>query len=764
MAQVLPFRQQAGEPLIAPTDWGFSQQSYAFLATKVVSSDRYRDLERKGMYFACSQHDHKRYNFDGVSISQGPYTVTQPLIGNLAAPFYIPLTQRRPSAPLRLGKQIVNSFTKLVFGEDRFPDIVCKQDEVTQDFLKALSEEAKLQVIMIQARDKAGSQGAVGISWYFHNGKPVVEVHDVKTLHVHAWADKSNWRPAHVTKCYKHRRPVWDADRKQIVDKEFWYRRDWTQKADILYVEVEAKSDSEPAWQIDEARSSVHGDGFCHLIWMQNVPDKECADGRPDYDGLYEKLDELDVLNSVVCRGTKSNCDPTLVLKMEQEAIGGAMVRKGTDHALAVGEDGAADYLEISGSGLKIAMELIAELKQQALDEAECVIPDPDKVAAGSVSSVTLQLVYAPMMSRTSLMRTTSASALQELLGQMLKVCRKRWTETETTEDEQGNAVEREVSNYLDLPPRVVEEPVVGEDGKETGEVSIEIEEREPGEGERFELSWGPYFKPNANDLQLTATTMSTATGGKAVVSQKAAVEVMAGILGKDPAQMLREIEQDNRTQMAVNGSMFGMPGSGDTMSEGDQQPPQAGQQLDPEAELEKGAKQEAEEHGLDDEAARKIASDHLAEDPAYYSRQPGLPPAEGGQQAPGGKPQASTDPFGGAEPAELSLTSSDLAIIVQVNVALKRYGLQPLAKADGSPDPDGFLTIAEFKAKRAKTVAEAAMADKGQDPSKPPPAAPPPFGAKGAPPPFGAKKPQAGAEEGADAGEQGKPPFPPKG
>lgn len=40
--------------------------------------------------------------------------------------------------------------------------------------------------------------------------------------------------------------------------------------------------------------------------------------------------------------------------------------------------------------------------------------------------------------------------------------------------------------------------------------------------------------------------------------------------------------------------------------------------------------------------------------------------------------------------------------------------GLPPKTLADGSPDPDGDLTVAEFKAKHGEVISDAADAESG--------------------------------------------------
>lgn len=69
--------------------------------------------------------------------------------------------------------------------------------------------------------------------------------------------------------------------------------------------------------------------------------------------------------------------------------------------------------------------------------------------------------------------------------------------------------------------------------------------------------------------------------------------------------------------------------------------------------------------------------------------------------------PTAPADPNAPAEPqnpigdSTLELTPSDLAQIVTVNEARESVKLPKLTLPDGSPDPDGELTIAEFRAKK---------------------------------------------------------------
>lgn len=87
------------------------------------------------------------------------------------------------------------------------------------------------------------------------------------------------------------------------------------------------------------------------------------------------------------------------------------------------------------------------------------------------------------------------------------------------------------------------------------------------------------------------------------------------------------------------------------------------------------------------------------------------------------------TDPLaveesGAGAPSEggsmLKLTASDLASIVKVNEARASVGLGPL------PGKEGEMTLPQFKATFASTIAAVANAERGTDPNAPPPEAPP--------------------------------------
>jgi len=142
-----------------------------FSSQRLLASERSRELEYNERYYKCTQHDHKGYDFDGRVMQQGNPKLYfgQSMIGD-QVPWYVPLMQRRPSAPYRIGRSTVNAFSAIVFGEHRFPSVNVAGDDESQDWLSSFIEYTELAHKMSGARTIGGSCGTVGLSWCFVDG------------------------------------------------------------------------------------------------------------------------------------------------------------------------------------------------------------------------------------------------------------------------------------------------------------------------------------------------------------------------------------------------------------------------------------------------------------------------------------------------------------------------------------------------------------------------------------------------------------------
>ena len=703
-----PWRQDAGPSAPTSTADGATQTASSFgLANTTVGPDydaagmlhceRVVELEYRASFYYARQHDWKIFDFAGRMVRPGKINATQPLIGGSMPSFYVPLDQRRPSTPYRLARKIVAAFTGMLFGHGRWPQIR-SDDPDTQDFVEALVKACTLEAKMIRARNIGGACGTVGLSWAFFEGEPRVQVHAGSRIHVLEWEDEEERVPAHVSKLTQVAREVWDPDKKQRVRKLFWKRRDWTREADVEFKEVEVKLKQDPWWAIDQERTCRHGDGFCHFVWVENLVDDETEggmDGLPDYSETYEAMNTLDTINSVIDRGAALNLDPTLCIQTDNDVMSGKMLRKGSDNALFTGANVQANYLELEGTSITTGSALVKDKKGQILETCECVVPDPDQVAAAGLSSVAMKMLYAPMLVKTDTQRYQYGQAVERLLGQMHRSAKAQMPNLKAQTDNEKylhlvpdgapEGTEPEPVEYtLALPPRIDQKPVLDERGEPTGEFTEEVIERTPGEG-RIWLEWGPYFKPTAKDVQEYTYGMTTANGNKPVLSQQTCVELSANLLDRDGVEEWKKVQEEQRQQARQDAlqqqAMY--------VGIGGEVPPGGG------------------------EAA-----------PGTLGLPSGGEPPETALPAPDGAPSAGAE---GSQPAgvlapqatgqttDLELAPTDIGKVVLVNEARERMGLGLLMNPEtGRPDPDGNLTIAEFTAKReAMAGAEAKVAEK---------------------------------------------------
>lgn len=695
---------------------------------RVLDTARYRELDRRQQYLENRQHDSKMVDFDGRPTPKASGAMaTQPLITPDKLPYLVPMRARRPSSPYRLGPSVVNAFTNLLFGKNRFPQLRVDADPKRHDFTQATSKLAGLSTKMIRARTLGGGMGSVGMSWSFVNGRPRAEVHNAKNIFVHEWADRSALIPAWATECYLFEKEVWDGTKQRWVTDWFWYRRDWTTDADVVFQPVLFdKAVEVPNWKVET--QNEHGEGGCHFHWCQNFPSEDDIDGYPDYDGLYESLDTLDIIYSVLARGGVANLDPTLVLKVKYDLVShGGGVKKGSDNALTVGETGDAKYLELAGSSIEIGLKLFDSKRRSTLETAGCIIPDPSEIAANGVSSVTIETLYEPMLGRAAILREQYGSLLTRICDQINSVASEKVgskVSVPVTNPDTGEESDEEQEVGLNYPPRVERVPVLDDEGNPTGEESVKLIEREPGEAGEVELQWPPWFAPTVDDIAKAAPALTAATAGKAFGTQRTAVRYFAQLVGQDPDAEWNAMQAGHAEETAKTAAMLG---------------------------------------DVDGAAAGSVTHTQELPSGATISRSvdTGAKPADGEAPADGAKPK-------GGKAGGITLAPTDLATIITVNEARASIDLPPL---DG---PDGNLTMAEFKSKNAKTVASAANAEQGKvgtPPAADAPKAPPGLpGAPGAPgkgaPPFGGGKP-GGAPPGAPAGPPKAPPpgggFPPK-
>lgn len=511
-------------------------------------SPRFRDLDKSDAYFAARQYEHLRYDWNGNYQGYGDSA-------DIAPGWFVPLRQRKPAIRINLPRYIVRKLTAMLLGEDRWPELTVDGDEDAEDFAKTLIDESNLRIKLEEARDMGGMCGTAVASFAFVEGKPRVQVHRAKHIYVLRWADRYEFRPAEVLKVYRYTKREINKEGKP-VEVVYYFARYWSETVEVVWDPIPQEVAKTGQWA-DVVKSYLvqHDYGECPVYWCQNLPDSENEDGLSDYDGLLDEVDGINRLLSATHKGTVANVDPTLVIKDEPTSNEGN-IRKGSENAIF--SPGGAEYLELKGDSVKTALMLTDKLVRWVLEVAQVVSGDPDKLSGAAKSAAALRVLYQPMINQCDKYRSQYGRGLLiPLLQGMLRAAKRIGSQAAGPVLVTADGRRIQERPVLTLPPRLETVSRESADGEST-EVQRTVE-RNPGQSERIQLKWPPYFRPGLAEVN-QATDAALKAQGK-LVSDKTATKFIAPMFGvEDISAELDQLEDDHYAKAAR------YPGPGDEM------------------------------------------------------------------------------------------------------------------------------------------------------------------------------------------------------
>ena len=343
---------------------------------------------------------------------------------------------------------------------------------------------------------------------------------------------------------YQYPREIYDGETGVWREVPYWYRRVIDAQRDIVYRSVPV-TDEAPVWQVEN--EVAHGLGEVPVVWCQNTPTQDDADGDSDIHGVLEMLHAIDQLLAQAQIGTIANADPTLVISTDANLP--PDLAKGSRAPIQLPSSGKAQYLELQGIGAKAATELADLYRARVLEACHCVLEDGGDGKARTATEV--ERSYAAMIARTDVLREQWGEVgIKPLLAKMLRAIRIV---------EQGRVGEdgRVVRGMVSVPPHI--------DRNAEGKI-IGKRPREIGEGEVIELVWPAYFEPTITDADTAVKTAAAALAGQ-LVDQEAAVSYVAPYFHvADPKAMADRIRNEAAKQQAlVGGIEAGLP-AGETV------------------------------------------------------------------------------------------------------------------------------------------------------------------------------------------------------
>lgn len=446
----------------------------------------------------------------------------------------IPFSLRKPSAPYHLVRVIVNRFTGLLFSAKMHPQISLLGASELQQWIDSLIKTSRLWIRMAHARMFGGAMGSVAMTFQFRNGRPWIEVHDPRWC-TPVFRDVATGDMEALEIRYQYPREEYD-EKGVIREVWYWYRRLIDVNSDTVFAPAPVGDGDEPAWEV-QSRVEHHIGEFPG-VWIRNTQSDD-QDGEPDCQGLYDTVEEIDGLISQASMGAKENCDPTLAVASNE--LEGQTLRKGSFNALKLEQGGAANYVEMNGSGTDAALKVKDDLRKNALEVAQCVL-ESERAA---MTATEVERRFSSMHQRGDLFREQYGEmGVKPLLGKMIRAVlalRKGYV------DPQTNTV---------VIQQVFLLPVVGEDGK-LHQVDLPPT-LESVDDNHIDLQWPDWVELGPSDAQAAAGAVSTARSAS-MLDQESGMKYIAPYFRiEDPNKALKALQAEELAkQQALMGELM---------------------------------------------------------------------------------------------------------------------------------------------------------------------------------------------------------------
>ena len=283
---------------------------------------------------------------------------------------FIPVNKRKPIIIYPLPRIVVNRIKAKIVGEKVFPNLKLEDDPATQELLREVLKITDFKLNMAKAVEDLLTYGSSFMRIKIIEGSMFLE----------------SFNPNY---CY----PVFD-DRDRLVKvevrfvfeklvkgekKKLWYKLLLTKDSDILYDNPEYEEGVVPAFQVVQRVN--HNLDFVQGEWVKATKDFRMVDGPSLLEDILDFSDCLNYLFTMSDSATKYNIDPQVIFSgVDAENLQDLV--KAKEKAWALGHDGSANFLEVSGTGVSTAVDVSKETIQRVQDATRVILHDPERYSA----------------------------------------------------------------------------------------------------------------------------------------------------------------------------------------------------------------------------------------------------------------------------------------------------------------------------------------------------------------------------------------------
>jgi len=344
---------------------------------------------------------------DGTFYDHLPYDFSQEEDGLKR---YIPIYNRRPSAPFNMAAMVARVCSRKLFTGRNAPRLVHDNETVLNKIMR-LTEEAGLEKLMPQVITW-GSVGSVAVTFKLvadeksGYARMRAQAHRAKWCHpvFDKFGDLARLRVAYTSAGYEFLAKGFTVDYKGkpiVPAQSYWSVIDYESQVEKTYYPIK-ESDYTPSNPRHESRLIAeeevqHDLNFVPAQWFENLAGGYSPDGSCTFAGALPMNIEFDYTFSQIGRACRYNANPQIVVigSMAGEFNkdkGAAQTMLRAPHIMLMmkggmktdgveREKGDAKLLEMTGNGIKIALEFCDKLKKFMAEQIAAQRRNPDEQA-----------------------------------------------------------------------------------------------------------------------------------------------------------------------------------------------------------------------------------------------------------------------------------------------------------------------------------------------------------------------------------------------
>lgn len=452
--------------------------------TTTEDSPRYKLLDHYDQYFEGTQYDKLRPWDQDRDAGSGQY---------------IPIRKRKPLVSFNISRLFCERASAKLAGHRALPKFTIPSDPDTEELLKLLMKQSKLQVKAIDMAKEFFKHGTVFAKFMVVNGVFKLDTYNAKWCSPKFNEDTGELVGVRIQYKFEDEEAK-KKDKKKIMR---WYRLDITEMSEILYdnPEVDNESNEEPVFQVK--KQVDHELGFVPGEWITMGEKQNKIDGESILFGMTSINDCVNYQLSQSDQAVSYSQEPQMAFSgMSTDEIDNLI--KTSTKAWNLGREGQANFIETSGASVEMAKNHMVNLNQKAQDLAKVVILDPERMTGVYQSGEAMKVLHAPLVDLIEESRPWFGDyGLVPLLQKMV-----------------GAAI------------------ILNERG---AELSITFPEGYQPQSLDIELVWKPVFPPTLDDIQKAVNIASGAATAN-IVARVTATKFVSEYFGIEDAEAEQKI------------------------------------------------------------------------------------------------------------------------------------------------------------------------------------------------------------------------------